>query len=598
MSNAADDGSRGSLRLGRALDEARGQIAAGQASAAATSLQRITAAYPDSASAWNEYGRALNNLKRLDDAIRAFREAVRLDEDFALAWNHLGHVLRAAGAQEEARHIFARAVELDPGLAPARRNLALALLAAGEHEAAVKTLEGGLAGEPNDAPTRQLIGDIYLSRDRLADAEHHYLAALSFCPTLAGAAAGLGCVYQADGRHAAAGENYRKALAADPANPVAKVGLAAILGLEGSPEVGLELLEGLLDRPAPGATVATTGARLLRQLGRASEALPILRRVDEAGLADNDTALLAFTYGDLLHDAGDHAAAFARYRQANSVGATLFDRASFVRTVDRLTSFFTRERLARLEDSGNDTTQPVFIVGVPRSGTTLVEHVLAAHSDVIAGGERTIMFDIVRELSRDNPDRFWPQALTSVSGQHLARLAARYLSPVGEALRKTDKLTANFLNLGLIRLLFPRAKVVYCRRNPMDTGLSCYRQNFRSAGMAFASRLEDIGLYQRGCRKLMSHWQSVIDLPVHVVEYEAFVTDFEEQARALVDFVGLPWQSQCLHPERVTRMVTTASYHQVRRSVNPDSVGSWRCYAVELEALRLALDAPWKRVGA
>jgi hypothetical protein len=232
---------------------------------------------------------------------------------------------------------------------------------------------------------------------------------------------------------------------------------------------------------------------------------------------------------------------------------------------------------------------------MPRSGTTLVEQILAAHSGVRADGERTALFEYVRELAGDDPEARWPEVLATLGRERFAALAERYLegAEASGARRITDKMPANFLNLGLAELLLPGARVVYCRRDPMDTGLSCYRQNFRSEGMAFARRLEHIAVYQQACLRLMAHWRAVSKLPIHVVDYESLVADFEPQVRALLGFVGLPWEAACLHPERHHRVVATASYEQVRRPVYATSVGGWRRYERELEPLRAALAAPW-----
>ena len=596
MTAGGDGGPRedagGGLRAD--LARARARLAGGRPDEAESLLNDVIARHPGAAAAWDELGRARNNLRRLPAAEAAFREALRLDPARASAWNHLGHVLRATERPDEAHAAFARAVELAPADRRARHNLAGSLLARGEFEGAVAEFHRLVEDDPADADAHTRLAQALAARGEDTLAATHFGRALELRPGQADAAAGLGVLQQTARNYEEAGRRFREALDADPDHPVARAGLAAILEIEGRPDEGFALLAPRL-AGAPPAKLAATGARLLRRLGRHREALALLEAAQVDPGQPADAALLDFARGDLLDDAGEHERAFAHYRRANERLGSGFDRAGFRRTVDRLTAFFTVDRLASLSRSGADSTAPVFIVGMPRSGTTLVEQILAAHGAVRADGERTDLFDFVRELSAGDPAANWPETLAEVPRGRLAGLARRYLGDAAApgVVRVTDKLPANFLNLGLAELLLPGARVVYCRRDPLDIGLSCYRQNFRSEGMDFARRLEDIALYQQGCQRLMAHWQAVSGLPIHVVDYEALVTGLEAGVRDLLAFLDLPWEPACLHPERQRRVVMTASYEQVRRPVYATSIGRWRDYEEALAPLRAALAAPW-----
>lgn len=260
-------------------------------------------------------------------------------------------------------------------------------------------------------------------------------------------------------------------------------------------------------------------------------------------------------------------------------------------------AFFTRQRLALLPASGCDSELPVFVVGMPRSGTSLVEQILGRHPAIRPCGERRDIYRLPRRLSNGDAERHWPEVLERVDRQTLASIARDYLDGgrAGDAdcLRLTDKLPGNYINLGLIQLLFPGARVIYCRRDPMDTGLSCFQQNFRSKGMDFARDLRHIGLRQQACWRLMAHWSEALSLPIHVVDYETLVEDSENVSRGLVDFLGLPWDQACLDFHLSDRLVQTASYEQVRRPIYRSSVGRWKNYARWLAPLKAALEAPW-----
>ena len=294
---------------------------------------------------------------------------------------------------------------------------------------------------------------------------------------------------------------------------------------------------------------------------------------------------------------GQYQSAFEQFKRANACLPNRFDAQGFPGTVERLAAFFTAQRLAALPDSGLRSDAPVFIVGMPRSGTSLVEQILASHPRVEAGGERTDIYQLPRQLSGGEPAARWPECLLGIDEERLTQIASAYLQAApghdrGPA-RITDKLPANYLNLGLIQMLLPGARVIYCRRDPMDTGLSCFKQNFRSEGMDFARDLGHIGLQQQACLRLMAHWQRQLALPIHVVDYERLVEDPDSHVRALVDFVGLPWDDACLGFHRSARLIRTASYEQVRQPIYTSSVGRWRHYRPWLVPLAEALEAPW-----
>jgi tetratricopeptide (TPR) repeat protein len=596
---SGETGSGGAAaRLDAGLEDARRELAAGRPAEAESLLLALLERHPEAAAAWDALGRARNNLRRLPEAEAAFREALRLDDRLAPAWNHLGHVLRATGRQAAAHDAFGRAVTLDPADPVAARNLAGSLLQRGEHRAAAALLTRAVAAAPKDALAHAQLAHACQAGGDSASAMGHYRRALELEPGLADAAAGLGALHQSDGDFPAAGRRYRQALAVEPGHPMATAGLAAILEIEGRFDAGYALLAPLLEAGAPPPGLAVTGARLLRRLGRPGEGLALLERVAAPDVSDTDAALLDYNRGDLLDDLGDHPRAFGCYRRANERLPSGFDPADFRRTVDRLVAFFSPARLATLPRAEVRSDAPVLIVGMPRSGTSLVEQALAAHSRVHAAGERTALFDAVRTLAAGNPGANWPEILGDVAPATLTGLARRYLAEGGAdggdgADRITDKMPANFLNLGLAALMLPGARVVYCRRDPLDVGLSCFRQNFLSEGMAFARRLEDIALYQQGCLRLMAHWQSVSVLPIHVVDYESLVEDFEAGLRGLLEFLDLPWEPACLRPDLSERVVATASYDQVRRPVYGSSVGRWRDYERELAPLRAALASDW-----
>jgi hypothetical protein len=255
--------------------------------------------------------------------------------------------------------------------------------------------------------------------------------------------------------------------------------------------------------------------------------------------------------------------------------------------VDRLCAAFAGESFPG--PRAGDSDRPVFIVGMPRSGTTLTEQILASHPKVFGAGELGLMGQAAQMLRRGSVD-----SLASASGDSLAKATAFYLREIGridgEAARVTDKMTANFLRLGLIARMFPNARIVHCRRDPMDTCLSCFQQNFRAAHLSWTCDLADLGHYYCQYRRLMDHWRQILPAGSMLeVDYEDTVSGLETQARRLVDFVGLEWDDACLRFHEADRTVVTASHSQVRRKVYAGSVGRWRRYGGGLRPLADAL---------
>ncbi len=578
------------------LCRARRLIDRGEATAAVAVLEEALTLEPDRGELHGELGRALNNLRRLPEARAALQDATRLAPESATAWNRLGHVLRALGDLDSAESAFRRAVDLDGTWASAVANLASARLARGDPESGIAMLRRAARLDPaNPVPAAQL-GDALQGLERYEEAGAAYRAALETDPGHVPALAGLGALSMARGEYAAAEKCLRKAIAGRPGDLVAMASLVHLLELQGRSEELLALLdEAPWQHPPDWATVAA--GRQFFRLGRWGEAAKCLERSDPSVMDRRTRSAFLNLKGRLLDAGGDYDSAFQMFLAANRACSGEFDEAGFVDTVDRLVRFFSRTRLEGLPSSGCESDRPVFIVGMPRSGSSLVEQILSGHSRVRACGERTDLFALPRRLSGGNPAERWPECLAELTPGELAKAARDYLEPVGsqgdDILRVTDKLPANFLNLGLIALLFPRARVIYCRREPMDVGLSCFQQDFQSPGMSFARDLAHIAVYSQGCRRLMEHWKRVLDLPVLTLDYEELVADVESKAQEVVAFLGLAWESQCLRFYDSDRVVRTASHDQVRRPVYGTSVGRWKNYERWLGPLRNGLETPW-----
>jgi tetratricopeptide (TPR) repeat protein len=373
-----------------------------------------------------------------------------------------------------------------------------------------------------------------------------------------------------------------------------RLGLAQLYELDGRYEDGLELLEDALRRRPPAPSVTITAARLLRRLGRGDESLSLLDGMDRLPKGHPEAARLEFVRGDLLHEQGRYPEAFHSYQRANRAKGPSFDPAAFYRGVEALVAFFTPERVASLPQLDAAEERPVFIVGMPRSGTTVLEQILGAHAAVAPLGERPDLFRAVRSFTRSG--EVWPTCLAECGADRLEAIAQRYLAdPRIEPghRRVIDKMPGNVLHLGLVAMLFPGARVIEARRDPMDAGWSCFSQDFQAESLDYSRDLGHIGYYYRGMQRLLEHWRQVLPLSFTAVEHERLVAEPEHEIRRLLDFLRLPWQSGLLDFHRQAPASITASYFQVREPLNARGIGRHRPYAAFLAPLADALARPW-----
>ena len=299
-------------------------------------------------------------------------------------------------------------------------------------------------------------------------------------------------------------------------------------------------------------------------------------------LSNYEQVSLHFGLGRLLDAADRYEEAFAHYRQGNTLKHEVFSPADHARYVDDIIATYNSDFMAKAPRANNDSTRPLFIIGMPRSGTTLVEQILVSHPQVAGGGELTFMNDIVRELpSLLGVSAPYLQSLAALTAEVCDRASRYYLDRIAtissDARYVTDKMPGNFMYLGLIALLFPRARIIHCGRDPLDTCLSCYFQYF-PAGHPYAYDLDHLGGYYRQYQRLMQHWRTVIRLPMLEVQYQDLVADQERVSREIIAFCDLPWDERCLRFHETGRVVHTLSYDQVRQPLNQRSVGRWRHY--------------------
>ncbi|HHJ16545.1 MAG TPA: sulfotransferase, partial [Gammaproteobacteria bacterium] len=365
----------------------------------------------------------------------------------------------------------------------------------------------------------------------------------------------------------------------------------------GEVEKAYQRLQPLIAAGADSVNLAVAYGDVCRSMDRPGDAIAALedRLARSGGLSVTGRKNLHFCLGNLYDRSGDYDKAFEHYRTGNDLRKVDWDPRANSAQVDAIIRAFSREYLVTAPEAGTRSEKPVFVLGMPRSGTSLVEQILASHPAVHGAGELTDLPQLVQQLPALLPTPApYPgcapllnqKALDTLAGRYLERLDA--LAP--DALRVVDKMPGNFSFLGLIELLFPDARVIHCVRDPVDTCLSCYFQDF-SGSQFYSYDLGHLGAFYRDYARLMAHWKQVLRIPMLEVAYEELVADQEAVSRRMIEFCGLDWDERCLQFHENRRFVATSSYDQVRRPIYSSSVDRGRHYRPHLAPLIDALRA-------
>jgi tetratricopeptide (TPR) repeat protein len=565
--------------LGSALQDA------GQPADAAASFRRALELRPGFAEAHGNLGNALVDLGQLEDAVYHYRRMLELRPDLAEAHNNLGNALLSLRRFEEAATSYRRALALRPNAPGAHANLGNALHALGRPQEALIHCRRALELEPDSAEAELLKGNALFDLGLLDEAAASYTRALELKPDYTEAHIAAGKVLRQIGRIAEAEESCRKALglAADSSEAL------ALLGEIQADRGRFDDAEQLFRRAiaiAPDQPEAWAGLARYRKMQPDAAWLAAAQRLLGKSASLGQEINLRYALGKYFDDVQDFDNAFSSYRLANELkkrSAPKYDGARLARRVDQIITLYDADWLHRARAQGNESGRPVFIVGMPRSGTTLTEQILASHPEAFGCGElrfwHAACVDYESSVLRGAEGR---GAIPAAAEKYLSLLA----SFSADAARVIDKMPANFMNLGLIHAAFPHARILHMRRNPLDTGLSIYFQIFSNTHL-YANDLEDIAHYFTQYSRLMVHWRSTLPKgTILEVPYEKLVADPEAGIREIVQFVGLPWDPRCLRFNETERTVITASNWQVRQRISTSAAGRWRNYERYLGPLR------------
>ena len=567
----------------------------GQMRRAVEAYRKALAARPEMAEAYNNLGNALRVMGDSDGAVEAYHNALTYRERYPEAYNNLGTALQSQGKLEEAEHALRKAVAQKRDYIEAHNNLAHVHVAHQKDTEALRVLSEALKLAPTNVQTLLITARIQLRRMAYPNAERAARAAIAQDPDNAEAMTVLGQLLHETDRFDEALEVLEKAVNANPENPEALnfygVALKSVGRLEESREYILRALR--RNRRMFGAYANLNDLVDFSQ-GEGAELFEEMDQIFKAAKnPDTDGFLpLHFAYAKALEDRGEHERALKHYITGGKLKRAQlnYDEAETHGFFDAIRDAFPKEIFENRKFEGNLDERPVFIVGMPRSGSTLVEQIISSHPDIFGAGEvKYLSFSIGRLRDRFPSIPKYPQMIEKLSGAQLGIIADTYVKMLtatsGEAKRVTDKLLTNYFFIGLIHLLFPNAKIINTQRDPVDTCLSGFTKLFKD-DMPHSYDLGELGRYYGKYRELMEHWAKVLPKGVlKTVQYEDVVADTEKEAKALIGFLGLPWDHKCVDFHKSDRPVKTASVAQVRRPIYSTSVKRWEKYGDGLQPL-------------
>ncbi|WP_083331043.1 tetratricopeptide repeat-containing sulfotransferase family protein [Halofilum ochraceum] len=568
---------------------------AGRYEEVVTGATRFTTRWPDQEAGWNLLAEGQRMMERLDEAEVACRKAVSINPESAEAHNNTANVLRDRGAMETAETEYREALALKPGLVEAHFNLGNLLLGQERLVEAATEFHAAVNGRPNEPLYLYSLGAVLGRLENYADARMALERAVRLQPGYFEAHIELGRVCRELGEYDRSRAAFEQAVALRPESPRGHSQMGTLLqitgDLAGAERFGRKALE--IQHDYAPAWYLIANSRDFSASDPELEEMEALLEKQDLGVTAR--SLLHFALGKAHSEAGADPGLVFRHYQAGCEAMRRnmdYDIAGPEKLMDDIARAFSAEWMSATRTTGDPTDAPIFVVGMPRSGTTLTEQILASHPRVHGAGECVDLDNLI--LSKDAASgSTFPEWVPGMPDNELAMLGAHYRSrvvdPAAPAERVVDKRPFNFFHLGLIAKALPNARVVHLQRDPVDTCLSCYMQRF-SEGHQWTNDLKELGLYYRAYAKLMDHWREVLPEGFMLdFSYEELTANPETQIRRLLVHCGLEWNPACMDFHKTKRGVNTPSVSQVRKPIYRTSVAKWHRFRGHLQPLLDAL---------
>ena len=568
----------------------------------------------------NDFPNVLNVCKKIEN----------LSSSNIAIYSLMGNAYAGMGQMKQAHENYSKALKINPNNPVLLNNLGNTLYLDNEYKEAAEIFEKVIGLKPDYADAYNNLGNIYKALNENEKAIKNYQTAIALNPLLSKTMLNLAHMFADRIGHPEIAEDYfRKALSLEPDNIEAKSGITNMLRFQGKLDEALVMIKQVQrDHPEETGSIAAE-ADIYERLGAYDKAKEIIQSAYNAGddihpmIVDVylricrkynscDDALeageelcsdlrttptykknLHFALGKLYDKVDRFDEAFKHCKAGNEAMDVPFDTAKFEERIENLMQAYRKDICHNLPEPLVDTSLPIFIVGMPRSGTSLTEQILSSHPDVAGAGELNDINDIVAGLAITlNSEKTYPYCISDMNASTIDSLANTYLDKLksysDSARYVTDKMPHNFLNIGFISLLFPRAKIIHCTRDPRDTCLSIYFQSFGWLH-PYGTRLEWLGFYYRQYARLMAYWENELGVNIHTINYADTVAEQENTTRRLLEYCDLPWDDACLDFHKAKRVVATASYDQVRQKIYKRSSERWRNYEQHLKPLINAL---------
>ena len=540
-----------------------------------------------------EEGRKLQQHAKLLAAERAYRKAIKIDPSFVQALNNLGNVLVDRDQLREATTTYRKALKLLPNHAMLLNNLGNALQLQGENDKAIEWFEKALTQNPAYADAYCNLGNALKGQNNLNKAIESYRKAIDIEPSNKEAYNGLANAFYIQGKTDDSFIAYNKVIEIDPNHKEAYRGLGNIFADNGDIDRAIGSYRKVLEIQPDDAEVY----RMLsvnKNFTIDDEDLRAMERlINKKGISNNQKMNLAFALGKAYEDLGQYEQSMEMTILANRLKrkSIQFSITEEKLLFNEIRNNISGKYLSTHQTSGCQDATPIFILGMPRSGTSLAEQILASHPDVYGAGELPLLSNLIRNQSNPTAESKYREIVTMTSDGHRS-LGEKYIEKIRNHSQDskyiTDKMPHNFMHIGFIKTILPKARIIHCNRNPMDNCLSLFKNNFVK-GQLYSYDMTELGQYYKLYQDLMAHWRAVLPGSIYELHYEYLVADQEKETRKMLEYCQLPWDEACLSFHKTRRRVKTASNAQVRKPMYDGSIELWKRYENQLAPLHHSL---------
>ena len=538
--------------------------------------EQAIALKPDYVKAYNNLGNALKEQNKLEEALKAFQQAMSIKPSYAEAHSNIGNVLKEQGKFEEAIEAYDRAIALKPDYADAYNNLGNALKEQGKLDEATEAYKKAIKIKPNSAEPHNNIGNVLFDQGKLEEAIEAYNKALSIDPSSIETYSNLGVTLQGQNKLEEAIDAFNKALSINSYYPEAYNNMATILQDQGKLDEAIKVYNRALSIRPEYSEVHRNLSTIMKYTGADAQFNKVKDLLTKDGLSDDAKCNLNFALAKMYEDFGDLRQAFGCLSEGNRLRKKILkytieqDEKLFEKLKETQPLFI--KYLAEIKDSSCDP-KPIFILGMPRSGTTLIEQIVSSHSKVTAAGELDYVnhYGLGLGIGVSKPNK-----------ETISEFRVKYLSAISKRANGypliTDKMPQNFRFIPVICATFPEAKIIHIKRNAAATCWSSYKQYFTTKGLGYCYDLKDVVAYYDLYIDLMKVWQTFYGDRIYNLDYESLTNDQESESKKLINYLDLPWEEACLSPQENKRSVRTASQQQVRKKIYRGSSKVWRKY--------------------